>query len=330
MIGWDEIFHPDLPKDVVVQSWRGPEALAAIAREGYMGILSNGYYLDYILSASEHYAVDPLGGEAAVLNREKKVLILGGEACMWAEFVNPETIDSRIWPRTAAIAERFWSPSHVINSEDMYHRLQVLDGELDLLGLHHNLNPSKMLQRLVGKNPVHPLRVLAEIVEPVKHYTRPNTRDYTQMTPLNRFVDAAKPESHTARKFENLVDELLKNNPPSNKNRFAIEDLLKEWRDNHIVLLPLLESSYLLKEIIPLSQDVKELSDVGLRALKYLEHQQSPPKKWLKDAKELLDRPKKPESELIIKILPAIRKLLDAVESSGERDGSNQDLEHGF
>jgi len=315
MIGWDEIFHPDLPKDVVVQSWRGPEALAAIAREGYMGILSNGYYLDYILAASEHYAVDPLGGEAAALNREEKVRILGGEACMWAEFVNPETIDSRIWPRTAAIAERFWSPSHVKNPEDMYRRLQLLDENLDMLGLHHNFNPSRMLQRLVGENPVHPLRVLAEIVEPVKRYTRPNTRDYTQMTPLNRLVDAAKPESHSARKLEKLVDELLKNNPQTNKNRFAIEDRLKEWRDNHMELLPILESSYLLKEIIPLSQDVKDLADVGLRALKYLEHQQSPPKEWLKNAKKLLERPKKPESELIIRIVPAIRRLYEAAAS---------------
>jgi hexosaminidase len=317
MIGWDEIFHPDLPKDVVVQSWRGPEALAAIASEGYMGILSNGYYLDYILPASEHYAVDPLGKDAAALHSEKKVLILGGEACMWAEFVNPETIDSRIWPRTAAIAERLWSPSHVNDSEDMYRRLEILDGRLDLLGLNHNLNPSMMLQRLAGKNPVHPIRVLAEIVEPVKKYTRPNTREYTQMTPLNRLVDAAKPESHPARKFENLVDEMLLNTPQLNKNRFAIEDRLKEWRDNHVLLLPILESSYLLKEIIPLSQDVRDLADVGLRALKYLEHQQSPPKEWLKQVKKLLERPKKPESELIIRIVPAIRKLFEAATSLG-------------
>ncbi|NOR15079.1 MAG: family 20 glycosylhydrolase, partial [Candidatus Aminicenantes bacterium] len=320
MIGWDEIFHPDLPKDVVVQSWRGPKALAEIAREGYMGILSNGYYLDHILSASQHYVVDPLGGDAADLNRDEKALILGGEACMWAEFVTPETIDSRIWPRAAAMAERLWSSLYIKDIEDMYRRLEILDGKLDLLGLTHNLNPSLMLQRLVGKNSVHPLRVLAEILEPVKYYTRPNTREYTQMTPLNRLVDATKPESHPARKFENLVDEMLLSAPRFHKNRFVIEARLKEWRDNHILLLSIIETSFLLKEIAPLSQDVKDLADAGLRALKYLEHRQSPPKEWLKRVKKILERPEKPESELIIRIVPAIRKLIEATAATPTRE----------
>jgi hexosaminidase len=315
MIGWDEIFHPDLPKDVVVQSWRGPKALAEIAREGYMGILSNGYYLDHILSAPQHYVVDPLGGDAMDLNRDEKALILGGEACMWAEFVTPETIDSRIWPRAAAIAERLWSSLYIKDIEDMYRRLEILDRKLDLLGLTHNLNPSIMLQRLVGKNSVHSLRVLTEILEPVKYYTRPNTREYTQMTPLNRLVDATRPESHPARKFENLVDEMLLSALRFHKNRFVIEARLKEWRDNHILLLPILETSFLLKEIGPLSQDVKDLADAGLRALKYLEHRQTPSKEWLKRVKKILERPEKSESELIIRIVPAIRKLIEAAAS---------------
>ena len=48
MIGWDEILQPELPKDVVIHSWRGTAALAEAAKKGYDGILSNGYYIDLI------------------------------------------------------------------------------------------------------------------------------------------------------------------------------------------------------------------------------------------------------------------------------------------
>jgi len=113
MVGWDEILSPDIPKDIVIQSWRGPESLAAAARQGYRGILSHGYYIDLVQSAATHYAVDPMSGDAAKLSAEEKQRILGGEATMWGEQVGPETIDSRIWPRTAAIAERYWSPEYI-------------------------------------------------------------------------------------------------------------------------------------------------------------------------------------------------------------------------
>ncbi len=72
MVGWDEIFHPDLPNDIVIQSWRGQESLAESARQSYQGILSNGYYLDHILSAAQHYQVDPLSGAAAELSPDEK------------------------------------------------------------------------------------------------------------------------------------------------------------------------------------------------------------------------------------------------------------------
>ena len=61
-IGWDEILVPGVPKSIVIQSWRGVDSLAAAAKSGYRGILSNGYYLDLGWSAARHYAVDPLGG----------------------------------------------------------------------------------------------------------------------------------------------------------------------------------------------------------------------------------------------------------------------------
>src|SRR3984957_11806467 len=61
MIGWDEILTPDLPRDVLLQSWRGQKSLADAARQGVDGILSHGYYLDLMYSAAEHYADVPLG-----------------------------------------------------------------------------------------------------------------------------------------------------------------------------------------------------------------------------------------------------------------------------
>ena len=67
MMGWDEILHPDLPKTIVVQSWRGQESLATAARLGYSGLLSFGYYIDLMFPAWQHYAVDPMAEDAATL-----------------------------------------------------------------------------------------------------------------------------------------------------------------------------------------------------------------------------------------------------------------------
>src|SRR5213075_3447858 len=165
MIGWDEILHPDLPKDAVIQSWRGPASLAEAAKKGYNGILSAGYYIDLILPASQHYLPDPIPADSSLTPEEAKH-ILGGEATMWGEWVSPETIDSRIWPRTAAIAERLWSPRSVTDIEDMYRRLSAVSRQLEELGLTHERNYGMLLRRLAASDNTASLRALASIVEP--------------------------------------------------------------------------------------------------------------------------------------------------------------------
>src|SRR5436305_11283885 len=136
MEGWDEILRPELPKSIVIQSWRGQKSLADAAQQGYRGILSSGYYLDLIYPTSAHYAVDPFTGPTANLSDADKEKILGGEACMWSEYVSAENVDSRIWPRMAAIAERLWSPqSATSNIDSMYSRLAVTNHWLDAYGV---------------------------------------------------------------------------------------------------------------------------------------------------------------------------------------------------
>ena len=134
MVGWDEILGPDLPKDAVIQSWRGADSLAAAAAKGYRGILSAGYYLDHGRTAAYHYGIDPLAGPAAELTPEQSAHILGGEACMWAELVGAETVDSRVWPRAAAIAERFWSPRDIIDIDSMYARMEAVSRQIEWTG----------------------------------------------------------------------------------------------------------------------------------------------------------------------------------------------------
>ncbi|HET8782879.1 MAG TPA: family 20 glycosylhydrolase, partial [Pyrinomonadaceae bacterium] len=86
---------------------------------------------------------------------------------MWAEWVTPETIDSRIWPRTAAIAERLWSPQTVNDVNDMYRRLGVISLQLEELGLMHKRNQDMMLRRLARHEDIGPLQTLVSVVEPV-------------------------------------------------------------------------------------------------------------------------------------------------------------------
>jgi hexosaminidase len=308
MIGWDEILHPELPKDIVVQSWRGQKSLAEAARQGYMGILSFGYYLDHILPASFHYKVDPLEGETAGLTEEQKSRILGGEACMWAEYVTPENVDSRIWPRAAAIAERLWSPQEVKDVESMYRRLARVSRQLEGLGLTQRSSYRPMLERLMNMNDAAPLKILADVLEPVKFYERGETRPYTSFTPLNRLVDATRPESDAAREFARLLDQM-------SANHAEIRKQLTLWRDNQAELIPVMQRSALLQEAIPLAEDLAALATAGLEALDYVEAGKPAPQAWLDRQHALLDRAAKPREELLIMIVPSIRKLVEAAQT---------------
>ncbi|WP_336795120.1 beta-N-acetylhexosaminidase [Erwinia aphidicola] len=75
MVGWDEIYHPDLPRSIVIQSWQGPDALGEVAKNDYRGILSTGFYLDQAQPASYHYRneVWPQGLEGADRLQDKEV-----------------------------------------------------------------------------------------------------------------------------------------------------------------------------------------------------------------------------------------------------------------
>jgi hexosaminidase len=318
MVGWDEILRPDLPKETVVQSWRGQDSLAAASKQGYRGLLSFGYYVDLMWPASRHYAVDPMTGAAASLSPDEKQRVLGGEACMWSEYVSPENIDSRIWPRTAAIAERLWSEQDVTDVNSMYRRLEAVSLWLDWLGLTHNSSYEPMLRRIAGSDDISALRTLTDVVEPVKDYTREEIAavEATSLSPLNRVIDGARPESATARHFGDLVDALVAGRAdPETKQEVRM--LLIRWRDNQTKLQPFETQSFLVKEIAPLSQDLAVAAAAGLQALEYLDRGERPPDAWAAEQFALLEQAQQPKAQLLLMVAPSVHKLIEA--SSGRK-----------
>jgi hexosaminidase len=324
MVGWDEILGPNMPKTIVIQSWRGQDSLAAAAKQGYSGILSSGYYLDAMAPAQQYYSVDPMANADATLTPEEQKRILGGEACMWVEFVTDENIDSRIWPRTAAIAERLWSAQQLQDVSSMYLRLEAVSQRLELLGLKHRGNLDVMLERMAGADDIAALHTLADAVEPVSSQIREEGAEkagviQTDDDPLNRMVDAIAPESEVARRFSQMVNRFIASNFQDDKAKSEIRTLLGSWRDSDNQLRSLLQNSYLLKELSPVSQNLTSLGAIGLQALDYIEKGEPAPDSWRKDQIPVIQQAQKPAADLVLVVAPAVQKLVEASAGTGAK-----------
>ena len=245
-IGWDECLHPGLAPATTVQVWRGMAGRDATLDAGFDCVVSAPYYLDLFYPAEVHYAFDPAGdyraAESAMLDNPRlahvreglgwmaeyaafpdlaslgppaarvravaRGRVLGGEACMWSELVTDELLDSRVWSRMPAIAERLWGADA---GDALYERLaatrrtlarlgwvsedsDVLDAYPDLAPLIEMLEPVKWYRRLLGDS-VYRARLNGLGGSAVE-------RPYDTTTPLNRIVDRIPPESLASRRAE--------------------------------------------------------------------------------------------------------------------------------
>jgi hexosaminidase len=308
MVGWDEIFQPELPKSIVIHSWRGKKALVEAAKQGYQSILSNGYYIDLIHSAENHYLNDPLPEETELSDDEKKN-ILGGEATMWAEMITEETIDSRIWPRTAAIAERLWSSRNIDDVDDMYRRLEPVSIHLEELGLTHIKNINMLLRRLARQYDVSTLRIFVDAVEPVKGYTRHHQGvRYYSYSPLTRVVDAAQPDSKVGRRFSRLVDRFIREQDINLTDEMRY--WLELWYGNHSYLFQIIRKAPVLEEIESLSYDLSLVSRFALESLDAWEANVNLSPSWYQHAAKALETAKKPRGQVELAVLDSIKKLI--------------------
>tara|TARA_B100000809_G_scaffold138551_1_gene136169 strand:- start:40060 stop:42081 length:2022 start_codon:yes stop_codon:yes gene_type:complete len=268
LIGWEEIMTPNMPKSAIIHSWRGvneglpaKQSLVNAAKNNYKTILSNGYYIDLLYSVEDHYLVDPLPEEELTDEEEKR--ILGGEATMWTELATPSTIDSRIWPRTAAIAERFWSPKNTTNMESMYRRLGIISFQLEELGLQHIYNKDVIFRNLSNNQPIESLRFLSEMCEPLKGYTRNKGGiEYQMYAPFTLFADACSADAYEGRGFDKKVQVFLSDK--SNKEELiqSLSTCSSEYKE-----FINLKSNPKLKKITPMFYNLATVSEVLIQII---------------------------------------------------------------
>ena len=318
MIGWDEILNPALPKDIMIQSWRGDASLADGASKGYQGILSAPYYLDAQKTAEMMYLADPIPADTK-LTPEQQQLILGGEVCMWAEQLNPETVDSRVWPRTLAIAERFWSPQAVRDVPDMYRRLRVASLELEDVGLTHISGPQKLRRNLMSSLDPEPLEVMASVMEPVSFHDRYQGQKTDGLTSLDRLVDAVVADPPARQTIAAEVNAVV--DPSHAGDRAAAAMRLRrrfmQWQQAAPVLEAWAHRSVRLSDTEDRARQFGALAEVGLESLAYLETHAQPAAGWQDSQMAVIAEAEKYSALVRFVFLPDLRKLVEAAAKGG-------------
>ena len=269
LMGWDEIMTPNMPTTAVIHSWRGENeglskggTLINAAKAGYNTVLSNGFYIDRMQSVAYHYSIEPIGDIS--LTKEERSRILGGEATMWSELVTPLTIDSRIWPRTAAIAERFWSKRDVNNVENMKRRLKDVSYKLEELGVSHIKNKDVILRSMTDNQNISALNDLSKIYEPLKIYQRSEDGvEYKSFSPFTLFADACTVDAEDAESFNSVVNHYFGNNNEVDFNE--IMKNLEKW-SNNFTQFNKLKINPKLKLMEPLSLNLSKTSQFLLSA----------------------------------------------------------------
>jgi len=310
LIGWEEAFNQAIPQDVIVQKWKpsglGPTLNAAeVVQHGNQLVISAGYYLDLFMPAYIHYQIGPVPADMGQADADKG--ILGAEAAQWAELMDGGNEEIRVWPRAAAIAERFWSPANVKDVDDMYRRLWALDFELNDRALDENENYLKILARWVNDEDLTPLFTLANVYTPVKGYKRlmggmlgtgkvqPNLN-----SPMVNIADVAHCDSETGWYFRQSVAAWLKDH--NDADRQAIKSLLTKWQNNKARFDGVADITPYLQQIKDLSDNLSAAATIGLQAL----NNEGNKADQLKQLQQL----GQPSHEVVLAILPEIEALV--------------------
>nr|KAK3610027.1 hypothetical protein CHS0354_032375 [Potamilus streckersoni] len=126
-IMWEDVvkYANAIPRDSIIQVWMNKQNyVQQLNEKGYRTIYSSCWYLDhskYGVQWSEYYLCDP---SPYFYESAEKDKLLGGEACLWSEYVENDNLMTMLWPRASAVAERLWSAKTTRDINSAGRRLQ--------------------------------------------------------------------------------------------------------------------------------------------------------------------------------------------------------------
>lgn len=298
-----DVGNMDVDLDIVGDSLIGEASIALFSLK-IAGIRSGGSDMEEGEPLPKFDKIEPL-------NPEQLSYILGGEACMWTEMVDSITLESRIWPKASAIAEKLWSPQELTkDTEDMYRRLIIMNEELELVGLKHKSNQETILKSMVKKEYFQPLNFLVDYLHEGAFMNRLSLYQPTlyTSTPLNGIVDAASAESYPGYEFNKNVENWL--NTKDEQLKIQIETLLNDWIKNHQSLESLFEANEKVQVIQSHSQHLSSLASLALKKIngKMLTESE---RSGLND---LLVNSKKEFGGTVLSVVPGLENILKSVE----------------
>jgi hexosaminidase len=255
------------------------------------------------------YLADPIPADTKLTPDQQK-LIIGGEICMWAEQINQDTIDSRVWPRSMAVAERFWSPQSDRDVTDMYRRLRPASLELQDVGLMHISGPAKLRQGIVGSTHTEALDVLAGVTEPVSFGEREDGQHTDALTSLDRLVDAVVADPPARQEIAAAVDAVV-TGKGGKAAAIKLRERFLQWQQAAPELLALTQKSARLSDAGPRVEQLAALASVGLESLAYLDAHAAPPAGWLDRQKAVLKDAGQPAAYVRFVCLDSLEKLAE-------------------
>lgn len=369
MIGWEEVAAAGVGPDVVVQAWQTSNAMASATAGGHPTLMSAGYYLNLLLPAEYHYALDPAQTSGAglapdhaaflrklspilakmitdalvdqpkpPLTAEQEAKLRGGEMALWGEIATDELIDHHLWPRAAAVAERFWSDRSIRDTDDMYARLAIVSAQLSASGLHNVSGRMRMIERLAPNDP-QALATLLEVAGPVRnmahdHRIRAVLAGKTILQSLNAPADAAPVDSLAARGFAAEAKRFVAGEralAPQLAAQLAI------WQANDARFQAVAKGNPLLEAALPTSAQLAALASIGQEAVAALAGSKPMAANRVSEGRALLEALRKqeaaslrpfdpflaaqPPADLILKIGPGLQTLLEAAVRPGSGAG---------